>query len=301
VAARVATARGRWDIVQSHERTLSQDVYRAGEGSHRAYLDSDGGRGGRAVYHRTVLALERRVFARTPRIVAIARRGQQEIGRDYGVAPARIRVVYNGVDLGRFHPGLAGCHRERARREVGLEAGAFAMLFVGSGYERKGLATAIGALAELDDPTARLLVVGKGRAAPYREQAARRGVHDRIVWLGARSDTERWYGTADVVVLPTRYEPFGNVHLEALASGVPVVTSTLAGGAELIQEGVNGFAVNPRDPAAVAEAVGRVRAAGPGSMSEAARCSAEPFTFGAQAARFIAIYRELCAGNPQNS
>jgi UDP-glucose:(heptosyl)LPS alpha-1,3-glucosyltransferase len=301
VAARVVTARGRWDVVQSHERTLSQDVYRAGEGSHRAYLDSVGGARGRPLYHRMVLALERRLFARTPRIVAIAARGQREIQRDYGVPPERIRVVYNGVDLERFHPCVRGRERASARREAGVEADAFAMLFVGSGYERKGLATAIGALAELRDPTVRLIVIGKGRAAPYQLEAARRGVRDQVVWLGARPDTERWYGAADVVVLPTHYEPFGNVHLEALASGVPVVTSTLAGGAELIREGVNGFAVAPRDPSAVAGAIDRVRASSPGSMAEAARSSAEPFTFVAQAARFLSIYRELRAGNPQNS
>ena len=114
------------------------------------------------------------------------------------------------------------------------------LLFVGSGFERKGLATAIDALGELGDDHARMIVIGKGRRLPYEELAGRRGVPDRVVWLGPRRDTERWYGAADVVVLPTRYEPFGNVHLEALASGVPMVTSVRAGGAELIRDGAIG-------------------------------------------------------------
>ena len=95
-------------------------------------------------------------------------------------------------------------------------------------------------------------MIGRGRAAGFESLAARRGVGDRMRWLGPRPDTERWYAAADAVVLPTRYEPFGNVHLEALASGVPMVASNRAGGAELIQDGVNGYVVDPLDPAAVA-------------------------------------------------
>src|SRR5881409_17481 len=84
--ARLAVRRRAWDAVQSHERTLSQDVYRAGEGCHRAYLAAMGPRfHRRAAYHRLLLALERRVFTRTPQIVAISRRGAEEIGRLYGV------------------------------------------------------------------------------------------------------------------------------------------------------------------------------------------------------------------------
>jgi UDP-glucose:(heptosyl)LPS alpha-1,3-glucosyltransferase len=232
--------------------------------------------------------------------VAIAARGRREIERDYGVASERIRVIYNGVDLDRFHPRNQARDRARARREAGVGARAFAMLFLGSGFERKGLATAIGALAELGDAAARLIVVGKGRRAPYEIEAKRHGVGDRLVWLGARADSERWYAACDVVVLPTLYEPFGNVHLEALASGVPVITSTRAGGAELIREGLNGFVVDPGDASALAGAIERVRSAPPRSMGEGARHSAEPFTFSAQAEGFLGIYRELRAGNPQN-
>ena len=300
VAARLAVRRGRWDVVQSHERTLGQDVYRAGEGSHRAYLASTGERRGRRLYHAVVLALEREVFARTPRVVAIAARGRAEIERDYGLCRAPIAVVYNGVDLARFHPSQRCRHRSTLRREVGVAQGAFALLFVGSGFERKGLATAIEGLAELEDGEARLIVIGKGRQGPYVELATHLGVRDRIVWLGPRVDADRWYAAADAVVLPTRYEPFGNVHLEALASGVPVVTSTRAGGAELIQEGLNGFTVDPLDAKAVARAIERIRSAPAATMAEAARRSAEPYTFAAQAEGFMRIYRELRAGVAQN-
>src|SRR5438094_8382711 len=91
--ARIATARGSWDVVQSHERTLRQDVYRAGEGCHRAYLASENRGRTRGLYHRIVLALERRVFARTPKIVAIAQVGGREIQPPYGGSAGRLGVV----------------------------------------------------------------------------------------------------------------------------------------------------------------------------------------------------------------
>ncbi len=290
-AARVAVARGAWDVVQSHERTLRQDVYRAGEGCHRAYLASlDGGRRARGLYHRVVLGLERRVFARTPEIVAIAKRGAAEIAALYAVAPARISVVYNGVDLERFHPRNRAAHRAAARAEAGIPADAWTVLFMGSGFERKGLATLVEAFGALRDRASRLVVIGKGDTGPPRSLAARRGVAERIVWFGPRADAERWYAAADAVALPSLYEPFGNVHLEALASGVPVVASAAAGGAEAIREGLNGAVVEPRDPRALAAALDRLRQMRAGELSDAARSSATPFSFEAQVQGFARIY-----------
>jgi len=291
-AVRALTARRRWDVVQSHERTLGQDVYRAGEGCHRAYLDAVSEPRGRPAYHRVVLALERRVFARTPRIVAISRAGAGEIARLYGVPPARLDVVYNGVDLRRFHPDNRAAHRAAARAEAGVPAGAFTLLFVGGGFARKGLAVALEALARLDDAEGRLVVLGRDDPATWRARAQRLGVAARVAWLGARPDVERWYAAADALVLPTRYEPFGNVHLEALASGLPVVTSARAGGAEALTAAC-GAAVDPTDAAAVAEAIQRLHGADPRALAAAARAAAEPFTFARQVAGFEAVYRGL--------
>jgi UDP-glucose:(heptosyl)LPS alpha-1,3-glucosyltransferase len=298
-AARVAAA-GAWDIVQSHERTLRQDVYRAGEGCHRAYLASRDAQGRLGAYHRTVLALERRVFARTPEIVAIAAAGKREIETLYGVPGERVSVVYNGVDLARFDPGRRARDGAAARAEAGVPAGAWTVLFVGSGFARKGLATALEALARLGDRESRLLVVGRGDVARHRRLAAALGVEGRVGWLGARPDVERWYAAADAVVLPTRYEPFGNVHLEALASGVPVVTSTAAGGAEIVREDC-GAVVPPHDAAAVAGALERLRAAAPAALAAAARRAAEPFTYAAQVAGFARVWARRRAAAGANS
>ena len=286
-----AVAAGRWDVVQSHERTLHQHVYRAGEGCHRGYLASGASTRTRPIYDRVVQALESRVFAGTPRIVAIARRGKREIERLYGVDPARISVIYNGVDLTRFHPKHAASHGTEARIEAGLGRDDQVLLFVGSGYGRKGLATAIEALPRL--PAARLVVIGRDDETRYRRLAARLQVSDRIRWLGLRQDLERWYAAADVLVLPTRYEPFGNVHLEALASGLAVVTTTAAGGSELIEEGKNGAVIEPGDASALVSAVTGLLGESRAGLAEAARRTAEPFTYQRQAEEFEAVYREF--------
>jgi UDP-glucose:(heptosyl)LPS alpha-1,3-glucosyltransferase len=295
---RRAIRRGRWDVVQSHERTLGQDVYRAGEGCHRAYLDHRDERGGRALHHRVVLALERRVFARTPQIVAIARMGKSEIERLYQVAPERVTVVYNGVDLRHFHPANRARHREAARAEAGVPRDGIAALAVGSGFQRKGLGTAIDALAALQDPRARLLVVGRGDDVTYRTRADWHGVASQVVWLGPRPDVERWYAAADVLLHPARYEPFGNVHLEALASGTVVVTSTKAGGSEVVEEGISGAVREPHDADGFAAALARLGALPDAERAAGARAAAEPFTYARQVGELRKVWRRISRAKP---
>src|SRR3989441_8880811 len=210
LAAAVVARRRGWDVVQSHERTLVQDVYRAGEGCHRAYLEAIGASAGRRLHHAVTLALERRVFARTPQIVAIARRGAEEIARHYAVPAPRLSVVYNGVDLERFHPRLRGPHREGARDEAGIPAGAFTALFAGSGFARKGLATAIRALAQLTDSRARLLVVGRDDTAPYRRLADELGVAGRGAGVRARAGTPRRDPPRGAPGPPPPHQPVGH-------------------------------------------------------------------------------------------
>jgi UDP-glucose:(heptosyl)LPS alpha-1,3-glucosyltransferase len=225
--------------------------------------------------------------------VAIAEAGRREIEALYGVPPSRLSVVYNGVDLERFHPKNRAAHRGPTRALAGVPADAFAVLFVGSGFARKGLATAIEAFAAFSDRASRLVVLGKGDAGEYRALAARLGVGERVTWLGARDDPERWYAAADIVVLPSRYEPFGNVHLEALAAGLPVVASTRAGGAETIKEGVNGAVVSPTDARAITSALERFRERPAAEVTDLARRSAEPYTYAAQVGGFARVYEKV--------
>jgi UDP-glucose:(heptosyl)LPS alpha-1,3-glucosyltransferase len=294
--ARRATVGAGYDVVQGHERGFWQDVYRAGEGSHRAYIRARGRRLDRVNPHDAVLYwLERRIFSlRAARhIVAISRQGKAEIEALFGTPSARVSVVYNGVDLQRFHPN----HRRRLgppmRRSLGVPADSWVILFVGSGFERKGLGPLIEAVAQLRDPGCRLVVAGKGNAPHYQEIARRLGLSARVSWLGPRRDVEHLFSAADVVALPALYEPFGNVHLEALACGVPVLASARSGGSEVVTSGRNGWVVPEPVPAKIAEGLVTLRDSDQAELSEAARLSAEPFTYSAQADGFESVYRAL--------
>ena len=293
LAARVATRGRDYDIVQSHERTLAADIYRAGEGTHRGYLEAMGRAGRLTPYHQLVILLEKRIFRlRSARaIVAISAGGKAEIERLYGTPPDRVTLIYNGVDLARFTPDNRALHRAATRAELGVDAADWCVLFIGSGFERKGLGPLLEAFASIGDRRARLIVAGRGNRAPYAAQAERLGLRDHIVWTGPRPDVDRLYAAADLVALPARYEPFGNVHLEALASGVPVLSSVHAGGAELIRNGVNGWVAAEVSGPRIAEGLERLRAADVQTLAAQARASAELYPYAAQVERFEALYR----------
>lgn len=311
-SAAIAARRGAYDIVQSHERTLVHDLYRAGEGCHRGYLDAMSPRLGawkRAFlqanpYHQVILALERRIFARGryKHVIAISQLSGREIRSLYGTPEKDITVVYNGVDLTRFTPDNRDRCGKPVREELGIPADAWVVLFVGSGFERKGLGPLIEGFAGLARRSARMVVVGKGDTSPYRAMAERFGVGDRMIWVGPRREIERFYGAADAVALPALYEPFGNVHLEALASGLPVLASSKSGGAELVTPGVNGEILkNPEDPGEIAGALDRLRASLPGQWSRPARAAALPFTYAAQVEKLNAIYRRAASPSGLNT
>jgi UDP-glucose:(heptosyl)LPS alpha-1,3-glucosyltransferase len=141
-------------------------------------------------------------------------------------------------------------------------------------------------------------VAGKGRIGPYRAKAAQLGLAGTVRWEAPRPDVERLYAAADVVALPARYEPFGNVHLEALASGLPVLTSAAAGGAEVVQDGVSGAIADAPTADAVARGLRTLRDSDAARQRQAARSAAEPYTYAAQIERLEKIYRLLATSSP---
>ena len=242
-AVKAALSRDRPDLVQTHERIDGCDVYRAGDGVHRAWLAArlDTGdplerlRIAANAYHRYVLDAEARVFA-DPGLKAVICNSQMvkdDIRAHFDVDPGKLHVVYSAVDPAEFGPAVR-TQRDAMRRQLGLTGDHVAFLLVGSGYARKGVPAALEALARL--PTrARLVVVGRdNRPARYRRLAARLGLGDRVVFAGPQADPRPWYGVADAFVLPTLYDPLPNAVLEALACGLPVVTSTRCGAAERV-------------------------------------------------------------------
>lgn len=240
-----------FDLVHSFERTYSQDIYRAGDGCHREFLRQRSryaSRVKRASFktnpnHWVTLWLERQTFTRNPEQVVIAnsRRGQAEILNHFSVPEKNIRVIYNALPAWpkRFVPPRQA--RKEKLRHLNLDPADPWLLFLGSGFERKGLPLVLKGLAEIGDERVKLLVVGRDRPAPYQEQVRKMGLENRVFFLGPQTETAPFYQAADVFVLPSYYEPFSNACLEALSFGLPVVTSEMNGVAEILQPERNGF------------------------------------------------------------
>ena len=253
-SSRRVVARTHCDRVFSMERTLKQDVYRAGDGCHREWLrqrarfNSPLRQLSIAInpFHATMLSLERRMFTTeaSARIIANSHRGKREIVDHYGYPADRIHVIHNGVDCERFRPPAERTVSPRVR-----------LLFVGTGFERKGLPFAMQALSLLP-PHVELKIVGKGDVARYQRMASSAEVAGRIQFLGKDQDMPLLYQSADVLVHPAVYEPFANVCMEAMASGLPVVTSRINGVSEVIEPGKNGAIIEkPEDIDALAAAI----------------------------------------------
>lgn len=292
------------DLVQSHERIACCDVYRAGDGVHASWLDRRGralGWFGRITmklnpYHRYVLAAERRMFegARLKAVICNSQMVLDEIRNRFAIDESKLRVVYNGVDLDEFNPRCKGEHRARSRAMLGIPEESTVYLFVGSGFERKGVPTLLRAFARLGDPDSWLVIVGKDKAAAGMQNLARDlGISGRVHFAGPQSALQAWYGLSDVFVLPTLYDPFPNAALEALASGLPVVTTRSSGIAEFVRHRENGAICE--DPLSSDELAACMQAIGPiaADISAEARATAERLGIDSMADQLVALYREL--------
>jgi UDP-glucose:(heptosyl)LPS alpha-1,3-glucosyltransferase len=288
---RAARASAGFDVVQAFSRTRHQDVYRAGGGSHAAYMERVYARPALrrlSPRHAVLLAIEGAVFADPSQVVLCnSRFVADEIARRHGVPAARLEVIYNGVDLERFHPRLRDAAALALRAELGLDGPV--ALFAGSGFARKGLDRAIAGFAR-SGAKGNLLVAGSGYAAPFRAQAESLGIGARVRFLGLRADLPALCAAADLFVLPTRYDPFANACLEAMAAGAPVATTLDNGAAELIEPGASGFlCADDFAPAFRAlEDPERLR-----EMGAAARRTAERFPWGAHADAVLALWGRL--------
>src|SRR5438270_4652880 len=241
----------RVDILFRLERVWSCDVYRAGDGVHRAWLERRRKfelplkRFVRSLNskHQDLLRLEQSLFSggNTKRVIAGSQMVKDEIVNLYGYSADKIDIVLNGVPLEKF--GFVPELREKSREQLNLKSDQIALLFAGSGWERKGLLFAIEAAALCNDRKIRLLVAGRGNARLHKTKRLRFWREDPVQFLGEVADMLRIYAAADIFILPTIYDPFSNACLEALACGLPVITTRSNGFSEIIEGGVHGSIV----------------------------------------------------------
>ena len=252
----------RCDVLMSLERAWRCDVYRAGDGVHQAWLNRrkkfemplQRFVRGMSRKHQDILKLEQSLFDKggAGRVIANSEMVKREIVDLYNYPADKIDIVRTGVPVEefRFDQEL----REKSRNDLKLKSDEIVVLFAGSGWERKGLRFAIEAVELCRDRKLRLLVAGRGDARGYKPK--RFFTKEPVRFLGEVGDMRGIYAAADIFILPSIYDPFSNACLEALASGLPIITTRDNGFSEIIENGVHGSTVDlPNNTAALRDAV----------------------------------------------
>ena len=255
----------RFDVIQSMERILSQDIFRASDGINPIQMSER--YSNRAVRQWKALGprrqalsyLEKRIFERSGcrYVMTNSRLVKNQILDHYRISPDRICVIYNSVDHRRFNPSVREKYRIEIRTELGIPETDMLLLFAGNDFQRKGLALLVQSLNRLQNPRLKLMVVGHDRAGSRQKRIAKNQLGDRIIFLGSQSRIEKYYGAADLLILPTRYDAFANVCLEAMACGIPVITTRTNGAGEIIDNGIHGYVLDTWEPEELASKIAR--------------------------------------------
>jgi UDP-glucose:(heptosyl)LPS alpha-1,3-glucosyltransferase len=211
-------------------------------------------------YH-LFMALERGVYAGDETLLAVtSHKMEQDLERCFG-RKGRMALVYNGVDLDQMNPARRESLREKARRDLRLSDGEFAILLIGNDWKKKGLRCLIEAVGSLGIPDLRILVVGHDESFSYDEILRRNGLENRMTILPIVPQVESYYAAADMYAGPSLEDSFAIPPLEAMACGLPVIVSRQAGVSELVRHGVDGFVLeDPTDSRQLAELIQRIYA-----------------------------------------
>lgn len=238
------------DCIISFERTYFQDIYRAGDGCHREWLNKRGILESAMKkisfslnpHHRVLLFLEEKCFLNSRKIIANSKMVKEDIMKHYPVDGENIEIIYNGTDLERFRP--VGKEERAAIRERLNIKEEKVILFAGADFKRKGLPVLLRAFSLIKRDGVRLIAAGKQPKPEFISLARELGIEKEVTFWGSERKIEDLYAVSDLFVLPTIYDPFSNATLEAMASGLPVITSSNNGASELIQDGVEGYVIS---------------------------------------------------------
>jgi len=278
-----------YSLTMPHAVNTSQFVHRAWLASpvHTSRICRNGYGLYQWLFSKMNARFEQGAYAAASHIVAVSRRVKSEL-EAIGVDPSRIRVIYNGVDTAEFYP------EKQSRAELGLPVGPPLLLFIGDiRTPRKNLDTVLKALVKA--PTAHLAVVGATARSPYPAMSQKLGIADRVHFLGFRRDVPRLMRAVDIMVCPSRYEACTLVLVEAMASGLPVITAEKTGGSELLEPECGLRLADANDACSLAAAIQSLLAdsALRKSMGEAGREVAMKYTWRRIAEEYMELYREV--------
>jgi len=251
----------------------------------------------RRAYYSLLSFLERRIYGnRNVVLAAVSSRTGALLAQYF--QRTDIRVIPNGVDSSVFTPASRLARRQHARSVRQLEPDHFVLLLIGNDWATKGLFTIFQAMASLTTRPIRLMVVGSDASAPHRNAARELGILERCIWEAPAADVLDCYAAADLYVSPSREDSFGLPVLEAMACGLPAITSSSAGVSELMTNSVDGFVLqNPRDAAALAQQIAQLYddSSLRSALQEAAVRTARDRTWDRNAAQVWELLSEVAA------
>lgn len=306
-------AANRYDIVHAMLPVRSCDIYHPHAGL-AAEAVKDGHRKHRGAVVRAVSRLanginpKRRAFAAVERklvlgpgrpvVISLSRYVQQSIRAHFELREEQLATLFNAVDLAHYDPQRDRPLCVSRRAGLGLADGQTLALIISQDFRRKGLDTTLRALAELNDPRLSLLVVGRENPSHYRAMAKKLGVAGQVHFAGPTIDTYDEYGAADFFVLPTRHDPCSLVVLEALAMGLPVISTKFNGACEVMADGRHGRVLEDAGDVAGLAAAMRELMDGRHRRQMAAECLAlrPMLSYEHHLKQLLAIYERRLAG-----
>jgi UDP-glucose:(heptosyl)LPS alpha-1,3-glucosyltransferase len=255
--------KGSYDLIHSHDRIFRMDLFTLHGIPHETWVRRMRKKP-LSLFDRSMIWVEKRGLTGppTPTVLPVSSLVKNELQMSYPIAESRIEVIHPGVSHKRFSQKDNPAFRKKIRERHGIAKEDLVILFVGMNFEIKRLGLLIEGLSQLSranggKPGLKLLVVGKGKEAVYRAMAREGGVEDALVFAGVTREVEKYYAASDVFAMPSVYDTFGMVVLEAMAAGLPVIITRTVGARDLVEDGVEGFVLG--EPPTAAELAGKIR------------------------------------------
>jgi glycosyltransferase involved in cell wall biosynthesis len=210
----------------------------------------------RRLFYRLIATLEPYVYGRANVcIAAVSNRIAADLRRFYRPL-GEVSVIYNGIDLDCFSPERCARLRVASRNAVSIRNEEFVLLLIGNDWRNKGLSCLLNAMAQVADPRLYALIVGSDNRAPFRHLITELRLEGRIQFCAPRADAEQYYAAADAYVGPSLNDAFAQPPAEAMACGLPVITSRKNGGSEIITHGCDGLILeDPTDSRGLADMI----------------------------------------------
>lgn len=254
------------------------------------------------LYYRLIAALEPHVYGRTDiSIAAVSQKVAADLAQFYPPS-GEISVIYNGLDLERFSPQCRARLRAASRHALSIRDDEFILLLVGNDWRNKGLNCLVEAMTQVADRRLHALIVGTDNRSPFLTLIARLGLQGRVQFCPPRADVETYYAAADAYVGPSLDDAFAQPPAEAMACGLPVITSRTNGGSEIITHGCDGLVLDdPTDSKGLAALIQKLAddAALCNRLGAAAVETASRYTWERNAAQMRALFENAAQRNSQ--